>query len=282
MRTLSWTTVIYDNSMNDYSFSILHLIDTHCHLDFEDFDADRNDVWQHAREQTVTVLILPATTCDRWPQVKSVAEMDANIYPAYGLHPCFMSTHKDAHIDELALWLDREKPVAVGECGLDFYNDKSNQKAQLDLLDAQLALANERNLPVIIHARKAVEDILQLLRQHPGSRGVLHSYSGSFEQAKILMDLGFYFGFGGPVTWPRSTRLQAVVKKIPLAHILLETDAPDQPDSAHKAQRNEPGFLPAIATFIAQLRKESIEKFSAQTTENARMLFSLPDHQRKK
>lgn len=253
----------------------MQLIDTHCHLDFEDFDTDRNEVWQHAREQKVTALILPATTCDRWAQVRSVTEMDANIYPAYGLHPCFMSAHENVHLDELATWLDREKPVAVGECGLDFYKDKSNKKTQLDLLDAQLALANERTLPVIIHARKSVEDIIQRLRQYPGLRGVLHSYSGSYEQAKKLMDLGFYFGFGGPVTWPRSTRLQAVVKKIPLQHILLETDAPDQPDSTHKTQRNKPGFLPAIATFIAQLRNENIENFSAQTTENARILFSL-------
>lgn len=255
--------------------NILQLIDTHCHLDFDVFSADRNTVWQRAREQSITALILPATTHNCWSRVKAVAEMATEIYPAYGLHPCFIHKHETKHLDELATWLDLEQPNALGECGLDFYEDKTTKRAQLDLLNAQLAMANERNLPVIVHARKAVEDIIQQLRQYPGLRGVLHSYSGSYEQAKKLIDLGFYFGFGGPVTWPRSTRLQAVVKKIPLQHILLETDAPDQPDSTHKEQRNEPGFLPAIATLIAQLRNESIEKFSAETTENARILFSL-------
>ncbi len=250
-------------------------IDTHCHLDFDAFATDRDAVWRRARERNVTGLILPATTRARWPQVKSTAAMDAGIHAAYGLHPCFMDEHEKPDIDALAGWLDRESPVAVGECGLDFYHDKSGKSAQMELLDTQLSLARDRNLPVIIHARKAVEDVIHLLRKYPGLRGVLHSYSGSYEQARQLLDLGFCFGFGGPVTWPRSTRLQTVVKKIPLDHILLETDAPDQPDATHQGQRNEPGFLPEIATFIARLRKEDIEKFAAKTTENARILFSI-------
>ena len=254
---------------------ILQLIDTHCHLDFDDFCDDRNEVWRRARAENISALILPGTTRSRWRRTKTVAAMDKVIYPAYGLHPCFMDEHSKTHLDDLASWLDREQTVAVGECGLDFHAGKTSRNTQQNFLDAQLAMANERDLPVILHARKAVEDVIQLIRQHRSLRGVLHSYSGSYEQAKQLMDLGFYFGFGGPVTWPRSTRLQALVKRIPLEYLLLETDAPDQADSTHKAQRNEPGFLPAIASFMAHLRNENIEKFTAQTTENARMLFSL-------
>lgn len=168
-----------------------------------------------------------------------------------------------------------EPAIAVGECGLDFYDKAADKNRQIELFDVQLDLAHKHHLPVIIHARKSVQEVIRRLKLKPGPNGVLHSYSGSYEQAKQLMDMGFYFGFGGPVTWPRSSRLQGLIKKIPLQYLLLETDAPDQPDAKHRNQRNEPAFLPDIARFIAACRGESIETLAQQTTENARILFSL-------
>lgn len=253
------------------------LIDTHCHLDDDVFADDLEAVVNHALSRQVMAMILPATTCQRWDKVKQVTATYPAIYPAYGLHPCFMADHKAEHIDILNLWLTQEPCVAVGECGLDFYDRQADRRAQIALFDAQLALAQRHNLPIIIHARKSVEEVITRLKQYTGINGVLHSYSGSYEQARQLMDMGFYLGYGGPVTWPGSTRLQKVVKKIPLEFLLLETDAPDQSDQKHKHQRNEPGFLVDIADFLAKWRGEPIEKLATQTAKNARMLFQLPE-----
>jgi TatD DNase family protein len=253
----------------------LKLIDTHCHLDCVEFDRDRDLVWQRACEHSVDALIIPAVTRNSWPKLKEVAAAHSALYPAYGLHPCYMSAHRPEHLDELGQWLDREHPVAVGECGLDFYLGKQDRLEQIALLEAQLSLAFERTLPVILHVRKGVEDAIALLKKFPGLRGVMHSYSGSSEQAKILIGMGFYFGFGGPVTWEQSRRLREVLRSIPLGHLLLETDAPDQSDAEHKGQRNEPAFLSTIARRVAELRDEPLEKVASQTSENARILFSL-------
>ncbi len=187
----------------------------------------------------------------------------------------FNDQHERADIEALDQWLDREKPVAVGECGLDFYGSGKNPKQQTDYFEAQLALACNHQLPVIIHARKAVEAVLQSIRCYPEIRGVIHSYSGSLEQARQLIDKGFYLGLGGPVTWPRSTRLRKRVKKLPLDTILLETDAPDQADARHRGERNEPGYLPLIAESIAELKQQTLEEVAQTTTENATALFKI-------
>lgn len=251
------------------------LIDTHCHLDLDVYSNDREKVIQQASSRQVIAMILPATTSVRWKAVRQIASEHLTVYPAYGLHPCFMDQHSTKDIELLGQWLKTEAVVAVGECGLDFHDRNTDRNAQIELFEAQLALAQRHQLPVIIHARKSVEEVIARLKRFTGLRSVLHSYSGSYEQARQLMDLGCYFGFGGPVTWSGSTRLQALVKKIPLENILLETDSPDQSDQKHRYQRNEPAFLLDIADFLSSLRAEPLEKLAIQTSENARILFSI-------
>jgi TatD DNase family protein len=142
-------------------------------------------------------------------------------------------------------------------------------------LAAQLEIATEFNLPVIIHARKSVEEIIISLRNYPGIRGVLHSYSGSLQQSNQLIELGFLVSFGGPITYPNASRLHQLVAKLPLESIMLESDSPDQPDCEHQGQRNEPSYLPLILEKMSEIRDEPIEVIAAQTTANAQQLFGI-------
>jgi len=247
--------------------------DSHCHLDDPRFDPDRDAVVERAKAAGVDRIIAPAITRETWPRLQAVCARHRQVFPAYGLHPMFMASHQPADIDALAEWLTTQRPLAVGECGLDFQHDRDSRRRQLDLFDAQLALARQHDLPVIVHARKAVEEAIGLIRRHPGIRGVFHSYGGSYEQARRLLDLGFFFGIGGPYTWSRSRRLQALLPKLPPDHLLLETDAPDQPDERHRGQRNEPAFITEIAAFVARRLDTDIETLAGITSRNADRLF---------
>jgi TatD DNase family protein len=187
----------------------------------------------------------------------------------------FCHEHKDADLQLLADWIEQEQPVAIGECGLDFYIDNPNRERQLELFEAQLEIAREYNLPVIIHARKAVEDVIITLQKYPGLIGVLHSYSGSLQQANRLIDMGFLVSFGGPVTYPNANRLHQLVAALPLESIMLESDSPDQPDVEHRGQRNEPSYLQQILHKISEIREEPVDVIAAQTTSNAQRLFGI-------
>jgi TatD DNase family protein len=251
------------------------LIDSHSHFDDRSFDPDRDAAWQRAREAGVEAQIIPAVTAADWPRVKEVCQRYTGLYPAYGLHPMFCHVHREQDLAALQQWLQVEKPVAVGECGLDYYIENPDKEQQQHIFEAQLELAQEHKLPVIIHARKAVEEVIQTLRRYPNVRGVLHSYSGSEEQALRLIELGFKMSFGGPVTFPRASRLRKLVSRLPLEAILLETDSPDQPDSSHRNQRNEPAYLPLILQEISSLRQEPPELVAETTSDNTRALFGI-------
>lgn len=256
---------------------ITALVDSHCHLDAPAFDNDRKDVLERAHRAGVHAIVLPAVTAAGWPQLRTLAASHAGLYPAYGLHPMFVNAHRPAHLDALGEWLAAERPVAVGECGLDFYVPGLDTDAQMRYFDAQLVLARELGLPVIVHARKALDRVIQRIRRHPGLRGVVHSFSGSLQQAMQLHDAGFCVGFGGPLTHPRAQRLRRVATALPLEAILLETDAPDQPGIAHRGARNEPGFVNEICDVLAELRTTDSSTIAMATTDNARRLFALPD-----
>lgn len=254
----------------------MHLVDSHCHLDAPEFDGDRDAMLARARAAGVAAMVVPAITAASWPALRQACVSDAALHPAYGLHPMFLAEHRPTHLDELRAWLEREKPCAVGECGLDFFVEGLDATAQGHYFEKQLQLAREFELPVIVHARRAVEDVIQTLRRIGGLRGVIHSFSGSPEQARQLWDMGFLIGMGGPVTYPRANRLRTLVATMPLEFLLLETDAPDQPDADIRGQRNEPARLAAIAAAVATLRGQAVEEIASQTTANARRLFNLP------
>jgi TatD DNase family protein len=254
----------------------MELVDTHCHLDVPEFDPDRGAVLQRARTAGVTTIVVPAIDAAAWPKLRRVCAADEGLHAAYGLHPLLLADHRPAHLRELRDWIERERPVAVGECGLDFYVEGLDPDAQMHCFRAQLELAREFDLPLIVHARRAVEQVIHALRAVGGLRGVVHSFAGSQEQARQLHELGFLVGLGGPVTYARARRLRRVAAEVPLEHLLLETDAPDQPDCESRGTRNEPARLPRVLAEIAQLRGMEPEALAEATTANARRLFALP------
>jgi TatD DNase family protein len=252
------------------------LIDSHCHLDAEAFDGDRDAVIARAKSAGIHRQVVPATHADGWRKLCEVCSADDGLFAAYGLHPMFLAWHETGHLDMLREWIVRERPVAVGECGLDHYIDGLDPERQQAYFDGQLRLAREFDLPVIVHARRAVDAVIASIRAVDGLRGVVHSFSGSPQQAEQLWDLGFLLGLGGPVTYERAKRLRRLAASMPLEHLLLETDAPDQPDSGIRGERNEPARLATVCHAIAGLRDESPEDIAAATTANAMRLFALP------
>jgi TatD DNase family protein len=260
----------------------MQLVDSHSHIDFSEFDKDREAAILRASKAGVTDIIVSATTADRWELIKKLCDEHAACHPAYGLHPMFMDEYKPQQLDDLKLWVEKENPIAIGEIGLDYFigeangeNDEQIRQSQLDLFIAQLEIADEFGLPVIIHARKSLDIVLKHLRQFPNLSGSIHSFSGSEQQAKQLIELGFYLGFGGPITYTRATKLRKLVVTLPLESLLLETDSPDQPDALHYNERNEPAYLPNIARVVAELRQIKIEKVTLITSNNARTLFKF-------
>jgi len=251
------------------------LIDSHVHLDAPAFDLDRASVLARAQRAGVAVHIIPATTAARWPDVRTTCQNTTGLFPAWGLHPLFVAEHAPKHLDELRQWVERERPVAIGECGLDYFVPGLDVEVQQYYFDAQLKLAREYDLPVIIHARRAVDAVIASIRRIGGLHGVVHSFSGSLEQARQLWRLGFLIGLGGPVTYPRAQRLRRLAASMPLDFLLLETDAPDQPDHAIPGQRNEPARLAVILEAIAGLRRQSADEIAQITTANAIKLFGL-------
>ncbi len=256
------------------------LVDTHCHLDASEFDADRDAVIERARKAGVQRQVVPAITAASWPKLRDICAAQEGLFPAYGLHPLFLDEHRPAHLEELHDWIERERPVAVGECGLDFFVDGLDAQMQQDYFEGQLKLARDFGLPVIVHARRAVDQVTAAIRRIDGGtgrlRGVVHSFSGSEEQAKQLWKLGFLLGLGGPVTYDRAQRLRKLAATMPPEFLLLETDAPDQPDSDIRGQRNEPARLPFVCRTIAELRGMEAEEVARITSANAERLFGLP------
>ncbi len=252
------------------------LVDSHCHLDAGEFDHDRAAVVARARAAGVVAQVVPATHAAGWEGLRRVCAATEGMYPAFGLHPMYLAEHRPEHLDALASCLAERDRVAVGECGLDFFVDGLDRDRQMEVFEAQLRLAREHDLPVIVHARRAVDAVIAAIRRVGGLRGVVHSFPGSEQQARDLWRLGFLLGIGGPVTYERAQRLRRLVASMPIEFLLLETDAPDQPDAAIRGLRNEPARLREVCAAIARLRDADVEAIAAATTANARRLFALP------
>lgn len=252
------------------------VIDSHCHLDNPCFDSDRDLVLSRAYEAGVDAMIIPAINAITWPRLRHITQPNRRLYAAYGLHPMFISDHRPEDLKELSKWLSQERPVAVGECGLDFFVKDFEPETQIEYLLAQLKLARDFDLPVILHARRALNEVMKFLRQYPGLRGVVHSFSGSLQQAEQLFEMGFYIGLGGPLTYDRAKRLRKVATQMPIEAILIETDSPDQPGISHRGSRNEPAFLNEVVTTLAILRDTNADTVVKSTSDNTKKLFALP------
>lgn len=253
----------------------MDLIDTHSHFDVAEFDADRDAALARARAASVRRQIVPAIAASGFSKLRDLCAGVDGLYPAYGLHPMFLAEHQPADLDALADWIEREKPCAIGECGLDFYVDGLDAGEQRRYFRRQLELAKDFDLPVILHARRAVEEVIATLREAGVTRGVVHSFSGSYEQAVQLWKMGLCIGLGGPVTYDRAHRLRKLAAEMPLEFLLLETDSPDQPLQGYQGRRNEPARLADVCACIAALRGVEAEDVAAATTRNCERVFGL-------
>jgi TatD DNase family protein len=253
----------------------LMLFDSHAHLDANEFDADRERVLVAARDAGVGEMLVPAIAAAGWEALRDLCDAEQGLHPAYGLHPLYLSQHLDGDLVTLHDWLDRYPAAALGECGLDFHDASLDRERQLHFLRGQLRLAREFDRPLVLHARGAFEQVILELRKFDGGlRGVVHSFSGSAEQAKRLWEMGFLLGIGGPVTYERARRLRRIVAEMPIEFLLLETDSPDQPDAAHRGQRNEPARLVEVLRCVAELRDQSPVEIARATAANARRLIT--------
>ena len=255
----------------------MSLIDTHAHLDFTDFDADRSAVLHRAEAQGVTRVIVPAVAQSSWQKTIAVCQQYPSCYLALGLHPVFIDQHQPQHLTQLHQLIAQHKPLAVGEIGLDFYDKslRANQQKQIAFFTKQLIIAKQYALPVIIHNRKAHDLALDLLREQALSGGIIHAFNGSIQQAHKYIELGFLLGFGGMLTFARSSKLQKLAVQLPLESIVLETDAPDMTVAQFAGQRNSPEYLMHVCDALATLKNVSPTVVAEQTTANALRLFNL-------
>lgn len=251
------------------------LIDTHCHLDAAEFDADRDAVVGAAPLNGISAIVVPAVARNNFDQVIALHQRHAHCAYALGIHPMYVDAAQDDDLNVLSQYLSDCAPVAIGEIGLDYFvtNPKEhpeNIQRQHYFFEAQLDIAQQHGLPVILHVRGAIDQILKALRKRHLTGGIAHAFNGSLQQAKQFMDLGFKLGFGGAMTYSRALHLQELAKSLPLDAIVLETDAPDiPPEWVGRAGRNSPLELPKIAEFLAELRQENIEQVLDITSANA-------------
>ena len=253
----------------------MRLVDTHCHLDVVDFDADRAEVLMAARAAGVEAIVVPGIDAGGWDKLLGLCARDDGLYPALGLHPVYLERHRDGDLAALEHRLATDTLVAVGEIGLDFHAKDADRDRQLDLCRAQLAIARDARLPVLLHVRKAHEEMLQLLTETPVVGGIAHAFNGSVQQARRYIERGFCLGFGGMLTFERSTRLRRLAAELPPEAIVLETDAPDLTVASHQYQRNSPAYLPEVLTALAEVRQEAPAALAAQTSANAHRLLRL-------
>ena len=251
------------------------IIDSHCHIDFSDFDADRAAVLQLAGQCGIDSIIVPGVTQKTWHKIQQCCEEYTQLKACYGLHPYFIDQHSESDLLDLHSWIQNNRPVAVGECGLDFFLKHLDKERQHYFFEQQLDIAVEHNLPVVIHARKSTEAVIEAIKQRPTLRGMIHSYSGSYEQAIKLIDLDFYMSFGGAITYEKSTRLRKTAAAIPLECLLVETDAPDQPVAQSTSRRNEPACILHVINALAELHGTDTDEIAMQTSDNAKRLFQL-------
>jgi TatD DNase family protein len=253
----------------------MELIDTHCHLDVDAFDADRQAVLARARANGVGGIVVPGVLARDWGALLDFCATDASLYPALGLHPVYLDQHRETDLVRLEDLLPRHRTVAVGEIGLDYYIEELDRQHQQQLFEAQLEIARAAGLPVILHVRKAHDDVLTLLQRVRVRGGICHAFNGSLQQGHRYIELGFMLGFGGMLTFERSSKLRALARSLPLDALVLETDAPDMTVARHRGERNSPEYLPDCLTALAEVRGEQAEHVAAQTTLNARAVLDL-------
>ncbi len=258
----------------------MELIDTHCHLDVAEFAADRAAVRQRSGAAGLVALVIPAIHAEGWTDLLALCAasppIGPTLYPALGLHPMYLDRHRDADLAALERTVADHRPVAIGEIGLDYFVRELDHGRQQYWFEAQLEVARTARLPVLLHVRKAHDEVLATLRRLPVDGGIAHAFNGSLQQAHQYLALGFKLGFGGMLTFERSTKLRRLAAQLPLESIVLETDAPDMTVAAHQGERNSPEYLPDVLAALARIRDADPLELAARTTANARAALRLP------
>ena len=261
------------------------LVDTHCHLDFKSFDEDRPEILARAWRDGLERILVPGINIASSQVALRIAESHDQIFAAVGVHPNEALSWREDTLNQLRHLAEHPKVVAIGEIGLDYYRDRAPQDMQANIFKAQLSLASELNLPVVIHNREATEDVLRIIAEwqdvlaasgspladHPG---VLHSFSGHPKVAKKGINHNFYLGITGPVTFKNADDLREAVSNIPIERLLIETDAPFLTPHPYRGKRNEPAFVRFVAEKIAEIKEEPREVVAIKTTSNAKNLFN--------
>ena len=252
------------------------LIDSHAHLDSEDYDADRDEVIRRAGEFGLVAIITIGIEPGEWEKTLRVASEHPQVHVALGIHPNSADQMNDEALAQLRTLCKEHHAVGIGETGLDYYRQYVPHDKQRESFRAHLALARELDLPVIIHTRDAHDDVLTLLREEgQGTRGVMHSFSGDLAYARECMKLGYMISLAGPVTFRKATDKHDVAREIPLEWLLVETDCPFLTPEPFRGRRNEPAYVAYTARAIANLRGVPLEEVAAATTSNARRLFGI-------
>ena len=261
------------------------MIDTHCHIDFDAYDGDRDAVIERASNAGVTTIVNPAVDVASSGAIGALAQRYDGLYATVGVHPNSTAELADGWLERLRTLGRGPKVVAVGEIGLDYYRDRSPKDTQRAAFEAQLALAAELALPVIIHNRDAHDDIMPILESWVASLppeqaerpGVLHSFSAPLSIGERALAAGFTLGFTGPITFKNADDLRRIAALVPLDRIVVETDGPYLTPTPHRGKRNEPAYIPFIVERLASLHRITSDDMANMTTRNARRLFNLPD-----
>lgn len=253
----------------------MQFIDTHTHLYLPEFDADRKAVVEKAIHQGVTRLYLPNVDLHTiQPMLDLCWGFPAHCFPMMGLHPCSVDAHVDAHLFQIQKWLKKRKFYAVGEIGLDYYWSLEFKEQQQKAFRTQMHWAIQQDLPIVIHSRNSTPDVIEMIREmkHPKLRGIFHCFSGTAAEAAAVVELGFYLGIGGVVTF-KNGGLDKALADIPLEHMVLETDAPYLAPVPHRGKRNESGYLVEVARKLAELKGVGLHQVATVTSNNALKVF---------
>ena len=249
------------------------LVDTHCHLDAAEFDRDRDAVAQTAFDGGIDAIVVPAVCRSNFALVAATCQRYVGCVPAFGIHPLYVAQAHPTDLEFLRQTLIKNPAVAIGEIGLDFFVPGVDVERQNFYFSEQLKIANDHDLPVILHVRRAVDAVLKQLRKCKVRGGIAHAFNGSRQQADEFIKLGFKLGFGGAMTFPRANRIRELAATLPLDAIVLETDAPDIPPEWKVGARNTPDQLPRIALTLAGLRGIAVKEVTEATTRNAKVVL---------
>lgn len=254
------------------------LIDSHAHIDHPRFDKDRDELLQECQQQQIQ-LINPGVTPSTWEPLLQLSSQQPHLFPALGIHPLYTTQCDDKPLELLQQRLTmRSEVIAVGEVGLDFFPSEINKTQQQRCFEAQIEIAYHTQRPLLLHVRKAHQEVIRMLKQQPHHGGIVHAFSGSYELARQYVDCGFLIGIGGVATRSNANKLHQAIRKLPADTLALETDTPDLPPAWLQGARNTPLQLTAIAEAIAKLRREEVSSLIQQTTNNVSQRFGLPNH----